>query len=136
MYFSRVSGPLLDRIDIHVNVPAVPFTELRSKKSGTDSATMRDQVVAARERQRLRFGEGSTMQNARMGPRKVREHCPLDSACELILKQAMTELGLSARAHDKILRVARTIADLDQSEVIQPQHITEAIHYRRLDRQL
>ncbi len=74
------------------------------------------------------------MQNARMGPRKVREHCPLDSACELILKQAMTELGLSARAHDKILRLGRTIADLAGDERVKPEHISEAVHYRRLDR--
>lgn len=134
MYFSRVSGPLLDRIDIHVNVPAVPFNELRSKKPGTDSATMREQVVVARRRQRLRFGDGSTMLNSNMGPRKVREHCPLDSVCEMLLKQAMTELGLSARAHDKILRLGRTIADLAGDEQVKPEHISEAVHYRRLDR--
>jgi magnesium chelatase family protein len=93
------------------------------------------QVLAARQRQRVRLGEKKTMLNARMGPRLVRQHCALDSTGELVLKQAMTELGLSARAHDKVLRVARTIADLEGSERIKPEHVSEAIHYRQLDRQ-
>ena len=134
-YFARVSGPLLDRIDIHVTVPAVPFEELRSRAPGTASSVMREEVLAGRVVQRARFGEGSTMLNARMGPRRVREHCPLDSACETLLKQAMTELGLSARAHDKVLRLSRTIADLAGEEAIKPEHLSEAVHYRRLDRQ-
>jgi len=134
-YRSRVSGPLIDRIDIHVTVTGVPFSDLRHAKPGTDSATMRAQVLAARERQRARFGERRTLLNARMGPRLVRQHCPLDSAGELVLKQAMTELGLSARAHDKVLRVARTIADLEAAEAIRADHVSEAVHYRQLDRQ-
>jgi magnesium chelatase family protein len=134
-YRSRVSGPLIDRIDIHVTVPAVAFSELRHTRPGTDSATMLAQVLAARQRQRVRLGEKKTMLNARMGPRLVRQHCALDSTGELVLKQAMTELGLSARAHDKVLRVARTIADLEGSERIKPEHVSEAIHYRQLDRQ-
>lgn len=134
-YRARVSGPLIDRIDIHVNVPAVPFDELRHTKPGTDSASMRTAVLSARELQRERFAGRKTMLNARMGPRMVRQCCALDSAGEMILKQAMTELGLSARAHDKVLRVARTIADLAGSERIHAEHLSEAVHYRQLDRQ-
>ncbi len=135
-YLSRISGPLIDRIDIHVEVPVVPYRELRSTQEGTSSTEMRDRVERSREIQRQRFDPDATMLNSRMTGRAIREHCKLSDECEGLLRQAMTQLGLSARAHDKILRVARTIADLDQSEVIQPQHITEAIHYRRLDRQL
>jgi magnesium chelatase family protein len=135
-YLARISGPLVDRIDIHIEVPAVPFTELRSERDGTDSAGMRQHVVDARDRQRARYGTDSTLTNARLSTRLLRKHCKLDSAGEAILKQAMLELGLSARAHDKVLRVARTIADLAASEALQPEHVSEAIHYRRLDRQL
>jgi magnesium chelatase family protein len=135
-YLSRISGPLIDRIDIHIEVPPVPFRELRSSREGSDSATMRDQVIRVREIQRHRYGETSTTLNGRMSPRQLRKHCPIDEAGERLLKQALVELGLSARAHDKILRVARTIADLAGEERIRPDHITEAIMYRRLDRQL
>jgi magnesium chelatase family protein len=133
-YRNRVSGPLIDRIDIHVAVSAVPFDELRRAKAGTDSATMRQSVIDARERQRARFGEKKTMLNSRMAPRLVRQHCTLDSGSEMILKQAMGELGLSARAHDKVLRVARTIADMAGRDQIQPEDVSEAVHYRQLDR--
>jgi magnesium chelatase family protein len=135
-YLARVSGPLIDRIDIHIEVPPVPYRELRGKHDGSDSATMREQVLNAREVQRRRFGENSTTLNARMSSRLLRKHCALDAAGEALLKQALTELGLSARAHDKILRVARTIADLGGFEHIQSDHVSEAIMYRRLDRQL
>ena len=133
-YLSRISGPLIDRIDIHVTVAAVPFDDLRRQKIGTDSNTMRQRVLAARSVQRERFGPESTMLNGRMGPRLVRKHCPLTEPCELILKQAITELGLSARAHDKVLRLARTIADVDGAKDIGPEHLSEAIQYRKLDR--
>lgn len=134
-YFSRISGPLIDRIDIHVTVPAVPFQELRDKKPGTTSEQMREQVVAARHIQRERFGANKNTLNGRMGPRQVREHCKLDAAGEQMLKQAMTEMGLSARAHDKVLRLARTIADLEAKPSVESAHLAEAIQYRRLDRQ-
>ncbi|NOX58163.1 MAG: YifB family Mg chelatase-like AAA ATPase [Planctomycetes bacterium] len=135
-YLARISGPLIDRIDIHVEVPAVPFRELRSDSDGTPSSAMRADVVAARERQRERFAGASVSANARMGSRQVRRWCKLDDPGETILHQAMTELGLSARAHDKVLRIARTIADLAGAERISAGHVSEAIHYRRLDRQL
>jgi magnesium chelatase family protein len=138
-YLARISGPLIDRMDIHVEVPAVPFTELRSRQDGTPSSRMREQVLAARRRQQTRFAAESGapgMTNGRMGPRQLRKYCKLDEAGELVLRQAMTELGLSARAHDKVLRISRTIADLAESENIAAEHVSEAIHYRRLDRQL
>jgi magnesium chelatase family protein len=135
-YLSRISGPLIDRIDIHVSVPAVPFDDLRRQKMGTGSSTLREQVVKARQVQRQRFGEDNNLLNGRMGPRLVRKHCPLNAECEQLLKQSMTELGLSARAHDKVLRLARTIADLAGVADIAPEHLAEAVQYRRLDRQV
>ncbi|MFH5802867.1 YifB family Mg chelatase-like AAA ATPase [Alienimonas sp. DA493] len=138
-YLSKISGPLLDRIDIHLEVPQVPFRELSNKKPGTNSATMRAQVLAARERQRDRFDadpetRGKAMLNGRMSARQIRRHCELDADAEQLLKAAMEEMGLSARAHDRILRVGRTIADLDAAERIGPGHLSEAINYRALDR--
>lgn len=135
-YMSKISGPLLDRIDIHIEVPAVPFHELASSASGTTSADMRAQVAAARRVQEERFRRSSTRHNGDMTHRQIRRHCTLDGSAHNLLKAAVSELGLSARAHDKILRVARTIADLDQSEQIEAVHLSEAINYRMLDRQL
>jgi len=135
-YLAKISGPLLDRIDIHLGVRAVPFEDLRNLKPGTTSAEMRERVEKARRRQRERFGDDNNLVNARMGPRMVRKYCPLSEDGERILKQAMNELGLSARAHDKVLRVSRTIADLEDSVDIKPEHVSEAIQYRKLDRQL
>ncbi|MCG3138886.1 MAG: Competence protein ComM [Phycisphaerae bacterium] len=135
-YLARISGPLLDRIDIHVEVPAVPFQDLRAVADGTNSASMSQRVWQARRIQQQRFGAEGMLCNGRMSNRQLRQFAGLDNEGEALLRQALVQLGLSARAHDKILRVARTIADLDQQERIQPQHLTEAIHYRRLDRQL
>ncbi len=135
-YLSKVSGPLVDRIDIHIEVPAISFSKLRSKTSRLDSAAMRQDVLRAGGVQAKRFGDSVIMTNARMSHKQVEKFCKLDSASELILKQAMIEFGLSARAHDKICKVARTIADLAGLEQIQPEHIAEAVSYRRLDRKL
>lgn len=133
-YVSRISGPLLDRIDIHIEVPPVPFRELSEKKEGTNSQQMRDQVLRARAVQQRRLEGEPTRLNGRMTPRQIRRHCRLAAEAESLLKAAMEEMGLSARAHDKILRVSRTIADLDGSDAIEPQHLSEAINYRTLDR--
>jgi len=135
-YLSKISGPLVDRIDIHIDVPAISFTKLRSKSGQLDSATMRQNVITARDLQAKRFESNKIMTNARMTHKQVRKFCELDTASEMMLKQAMTEFGLSARAHDKICKVARTIADLAIAKNIAPEHIAEAISYRKLDRKL
>lgn len=135
-YLSKVSGPLVDRIDIHIEVPAISFSKLRSRSGQLDSAAMRKAVVGARDVQAERFGSKVIMTNARMSHKQVERFCSLDSPSELILRQAMTEFGLSARAHDKICKVARTIADLAGAKAIAPEHIAEAISYRKLDRRL
>ena len=131
-YLSKLSGPLLDRIDIHVEVPSVPYRELTGRQAGTDTATMRKQVLAARTVQIRRFADGTT--NARMDSRQLRQFCELSEGCLLLMKQAMDEMGLSARAYDKVRRVARTIADLAGAERIGEDHIAEAVQYRLLDR--
>jgi magnesium chelatase family protein len=135
-YLGRISGPLLDRIDLHIEVPSVRFQELAASADGTPSRTMREQVQRARQAQKERFGADSHRLNSRMTSRQLRRHCVLDEEGRALLKSAMDELGLSARAHDRILRVARTIADLEDSRDIQPGHVSEAINYRTLDRKL
>lgn len=135
-YMSRISGPLLDRIDIHIEVPAVPFEDLSSTLEGTSSHEIRQLVEQARHRQKSRFGTPSANYNAQMSTRQLRQHCSLDSSSRVLLRDCCNEMGLSARAHDKILRVSRTIADLDDSEKIQSHHLQEAINYRMLDRNL
>jgi magnesium chelatase family protein len=135
-YLSKISGPLMDRIDLHIDVPAVTFAKLRSKSNGQNSTQIRDKVINARNIQHKRFGNGKLLTNAKMSHKQVEKYCRLDEGGEMMLKQAMTQFGLSARAHDKICKIARTIADLDGSENIQPEHIAEAISYRKLDRKL
>ena len=136
-YLGRISGPLLDRIDLHVEVPAVKFREITSEGSGETSAQIRERVIGARRRQHERFsGKRNITCNARMGTRELKSHCALDEGTKELLKFAMTDLNLSARAYDRILKVARTIADLAGSENITSDHIGEAIQYRSLDRQL
>jgi len=134
-YQSKISGPLLDRIDIHIEVQAVKYQELTAQSSGETSAQIRQRVVKARQIQAERFrGKKNVYKNADMGSKEIRKYCILDARSQEILKIAMNKMGLSARAYDKILKLARTIADLDSSETIQPQHISEAIQYRSLDR--
>jgi magnesium chelatase family protein len=135
-YMSKISGPLVDRIDIHIEVPAVPFRELSGGSSGTTSEEMRALVAGARRVQTERFTGTKTRHNADMTHRETRQFCRLDEEGRNLLKAAMNEMGLSARAHDKVLRVARTIADLDGSPDIRPMHLNEAINYRMLDRNL
>ena len=135
-YMSRISGPLLDRIDLHIEVPAVPFQELSASADGTSSAVMRAQVHRARQAQRARFGADNHRLNNRLTTRQLRKYCALDAEGRTLLQTAMDELGLSARAHDRILRVARTIADLEGAAHLQPAHVMEAIGYRSLDRKL
>ncbi len=133
-YMGKISGPLLDRIDIHLEVPAVTYRDLTSKQVGTSSAQMRSAVEQARAVQAQRFGPGSTLTNASMKTRELQQFCPLDEICLRLMKQAMEELGLSARAFDKVRRLARTIADLDAAADISVIHLTEAVGYRLLDR--
>lgn len=133
-YLSKISGPLLDRIDIHIEVPPVPFRELSADTQGTNSDTMRAQVEKARAAQLDRFGKEGSRLNGTMAPREIRKYCKLNKEAESLLKIAMEEMGLSARAHDKILRVGRTIADLEGDAIIDVPHLTEAINYRTLDR--
>jgi magnesium chelatase family protein len=135
-YVSKISGPLMDRIDIHIDVPAVNYRELRSNTTPEDSASIRKRVLIAREVQLNRFAAAGERMfcNAQMGSRQIRTYCELSSDCERMLERAMQQQGLSARAHDRILKVARTIADLDQTPEIQAKHIAEAIQYRTLDR--
>ena len=137
----RITGPHQERrvilpIDIHIEVPAVPFRELSSAAGGTSSQQMREQVIAARKLQQDRFAGTKTRQNAQMGSRQIRTFCSLTDECQNILKANVNELGLSARAHDKVLRLSRTIADLDGSGEIHADHINEAVNYRMLDRNL
>src|SRR5271156_1389412 len=136
-YLGRISGPLLDRIDLHIEVPQVKFRDISAEQTGETSAVIRQRVVEARQRQQARFARKPSITcNARMGPRELKSCCALEETTKELLKFAMADLNLSARAYDRILKVARTIADLIGAENIGSDHISEAIQYRSLDRQL
>ena len=132
-YLSRISGPLLDRIDIIVEVPALDFDELTEPSAGEPSETIRARVNAARAVQRARYGDDTTATNAHMGPRALAQFCALSPECEQLMHQAFDAMALTARSYDRILRVARTIADLDGAETIALAHLAEAIQYRTYD---
>ena len=133
-YMNKISGPLLDRIDLHIEVTPVPFDDLAQSRNGEKSEVVRERVIAARKIQTKRFTETSIHYNSQMGPKEIDHYCELDEASKKLVKNAMDKLNLSARAYDRILRVARTIADLEQSKDILSKHIGEAIQYRSLDR--
>ena len=136
-YLGRISGPLLDRIDLHIEVPTVKFQDITSERTGENSAQIRDRVITARKRQQARFKDKPRITcNARMGSRELKQYCTLDESTMELLKFAMSDLNLSARAYDRVLKVSRTIADLAGSEKIIGDHISEAIQFRSLDRQL
>src|ERR1700739_1542688 len=135
-YISKISGPLMDRIDIHIDVPAVNYKEMRSTKESESSASIFGRVVRARDVQLKRFAclPQKLYCNAQMPTQLIRKFCELSADCERLLERAMAQQGLSARAHDRILKVARTIADCDSVPQLEPKHIAEAIQYRTLDR--
>jgi magnesium chelatase family protein len=136
-YRQRISGPLLDRIDLHIEVPAVEYRDISSTRTEESSDAIRERVQRARERQQARFHSDKKVNcNARMGPRQIKQHCKLGDESQELIRIAMTELNLSARAYDRILKVSRTIADLAASDTITPEHVSEAIQYRTFDRTL
>ena len=135
-YRSKISGPLMDRIDIHMEVPPVPFRNLSSGENGQSSSEILEKVKKAREIQHNRFQRMKIHTNADMSSRHTRQFCTLDSESNDLLEKAMDRLGLSARAHSRILKISRTIADLENSPDIRAQHVAEAIQYRSLDRRI
>ena len=135
-YLSRVSGPLLDRIDIHIDVPAVPHRELSCERSGDPSEAIRERVVAARQRQLERFAERrGVFANAHMAPRDLAPSCRISQGADALLKSAIARLNLTARAYHRVLKISRTIADLGGAANVEAQHVSEAVQYRTLDRQ-
>jgi magnesium chelatase family protein len=129
-YRNKISGPLLDRIDMHVEVPALSFEELRFSSTSTQemSSVVQNRVVKARKKQQLRLGSMKT--NALMSPSEMKQFCPLSTACEMLMRQAIDKLGISARAYHRIVKIARTIADLSEEERIEKNHLMEAISFR------
>jgi magnesium chelatase family protein len=126
----------MDRIDIHIEVPAIKFNEIASDTLGEPSSAIRERVTRARTIQQDRFQSDSIYANAQMKPRHIRKHCKIDESCTTLMESAMSRLGLSARAYNRILKVSRTIADIEGSEQIASHHISEAIQYRSLDRKV
>ena len=136
-YRQRISGPLLDRIDLHIEVPAVEYRDVASERQEESSTSIRERVGRARQKQQQRFARDSkTNCNARMTMRHLKQHCKLTQDSQELIRVAMSELNLSARAYDRILKVSRTIADLDDKIDISPEHVSEAIQYRTFDRTL
>jgi magnesium chelatase family protein len=133
-YQTKISGPLLDRIDLHIEVPSVKYRALAGKEEGEPSAMIKKRVDAARERQEKRFGGSGVITNARMTDRHIRSFCAIDEESHQLMEMAIEKLGLSARAMNRILKVSRTIADLEGLERIESAHVAEAIQYRSLDR--
>jgi magnesium chelatase family protein len=134
-YLGRLSRPLLDRIHLHVELPAVDPAHIQHAESGESSSAIRARVVGARARQRERFRGAAIGVNAEISPRQLRRLCPLPPEGERLLAAAMTRLGLSARGHDRVVKMARTIADLEGADALRAEHLAEAIQYRGLDRQ-
>ena len=135
-YRSKVSGPLMDRIDLHIEVPAIKFNEISSDTAGEPSANIRERVTRARTVQQERFKSDGIYANAHMKPRHIRKYCKIDEDSQSLMETAMNRLGLSARAYNRILKVSRTVADLEGSDKIASHHISEAIQYRSLDRKI
>ena len=132
----KISGPLLDRIDIHIELPSIKYKELVDTSDAESSAVIKTRVEKARSLQNQRFKNDGIFYNAKMGTKLIKKYCWLEDEAKELLRMAMTELGFSARAYDKILKIARTIADLAESEVILAEHVSEAVQYRSLDRRL
>ncbi|MDO9528558.1 MAG: ATP-binding protein [Syntrophales bacterium] len=135
-YQARISGPLLDRIDIHIDVPSITYRDLAAESGGEASTSVRERVNRVRDLQKKRFNNQTTMCNARMSNRQIKEFCQIDEDSERLIEMAVDRLGLSARAYTRILKVARTIADLEEEKNVHSYHISEAIQYRSLDRRM
>jgi magnesium chelatase family protein len=133
-YLAKISGPLLDRIDLQIEVPALTPEEITAAAAGEASSAIRERVESARQIQRERFRRSGAQSNGEMSTRQLRRHCELDAPSRRLIEQALARLGLSARAYDRVLKVARTIADLAGCERLESSHVAEAVHYRALDR--
>jgi magnesium chelatase family protein len=135
-YQSKISGPLLDRIDLHIEVPSVKYRALSDKEQGESSAAVKERVNKARDLQKKRFGQNGVLCNARMTEKQIKNFCSIDEEAHKLIEMAIEKLGLSARAVNRILKVSRGIADMENKKNIEPAHVAEAIQYRSLDRSL